>query len=103
MTDKSDNMTRMYPQALMKQFRNLTERPQYAAFDINGKFNSDVNWYFDVSYMKLDNANSKVVTNSLVSRPSNTAQWNSYQHTNRLPSHRNPRVCPWPWIFEFVE
>lgn len=48
MTDKSDNMTRMYPQALLKQFHNLKERPQFASFDINAKFNSDVYWYFDV-------------------------------------------------------
>lgn len=48
MTDKSDNMTRMYPQALLKQYRNLKERPQWAPFDINAKFNSDINWYFDV-------------------------------------------------------
>jgi hypothetical protein len=48
MTDKSDNMTRMYPQALLKQFRNLSEVPNWASIDINAKFDSDVNWYFEV-------------------------------------------------------
>ncbi|KAG1139746.1 hypothetical protein G6F37_009510 [Rhizopus arrhizus] len=46
MTDKSDNMTRMYPQALLKQFTNLPVKPNWAHYDINAQFNSDVNWYF---------------------------------------------------------
>lgn len=49
MTDKSDNMTRMYPQALLKQFTNLPVKPNWAHYDINAQFNSDVNWYFIVS------------------------------------------------------
>lgn len=48
MTDKSDNMTRMYPQALLKQFRHLGEVPNWASFDINAKFDSDIDWYFEV-------------------------------------------------------
>jgi hypothetical protein len=48
MTDASDNMTRMYPQALLKQFRHLGEVPNWASFDINAKFDSDINWYFEV-------------------------------------------------------
>ncbi|CAO3686227.1 unnamed protein product [Umbelopsis ramanniana] len=47
MTDKSDNMTRMYPQALLKQFRHLGEVPNWASFDINAKFDSDIDWYFE--------------------------------------------------------
>ncbi|KAH8554599.1 hypothetical protein BGW37DRAFT_203741 [Umbelopsis sp. PMI_123] len=58
MTDKSDNMTRMYPQALLKQFRNLSEVPNWASIDINAKFDSDVNWYFedtgDITSQQLD-------------------------------------------------
>jgi hypothetical protein len=53
MTDASDNMTRMYPQALMKQFRNLGETPSWASVDINAKFNSDANWYIDVSLFDI--------------------------------------------------
>lgn len=48
MTDKSDNMTRMYPQALLKQFHHLGEVPNWASFDINAKFDSDIDWYFEV-------------------------------------------------------
>lgn len=49
MVDQTDNMTRLYPQALLKQFTNLSVKPNWAYYDINAEFNSQVNWYFFVS------------------------------------------------------
>ncbi|KAI8099997.1 uncharacterized protein BX664DRAFT_355361 [Halteromyces radiatus] len=46
MTDGSDNMTRMYPQATLKQFTHLKPKPQWLEFDIIAEFNGDNNWYF---------------------------------------------------------
>ncbi|KAI9277407.1 hypothetical protein BY458DRAFT_504887 [Sporodiniella umbellata] len=46
MTDRSDNVTRMYPQALLKQFTQLPTKPSWAHYDITAQFNSAVNWYF---------------------------------------------------------
>ncbi|CAO3620784.1 unnamed protein product [Mucor hiemalis] len=46
MTDTTDNMTRMYPQPLLKQFTDLTTKPTWTKYDINAQFNSLVNWYF---------------------------------------------------------
>ncbi|RCH92312.1 hypothetical protein CU097_010947 [Rhizopus azygosporus] len=46
MVDQTDNMTRLYPQALLKQFTNLSVKPNWAYYDINAEFNSQVNWYF---------------------------------------------------------
>ncbi|KAI7885460.1 uncharacterized protein EV154DRAFT_554781 [Mucor mucedo] len=46
MVDTSDNMTRMYPQPLLKQFTDLKIRPAWTLYDINAQFNSQVNWRF---------------------------------------------------------
>ncbi|ORX59728.1 hypothetical protein DM01DRAFT_302262 [Hesseltinella vesiculosa] len=46
MVDTSDNMTRMYPQALLKQFP-IQPKPSWSKFDINAQFNTEANWYFD--------------------------------------------------------
>lgn len=46
MTDTTDNMTRMYPQPLLKQFTDLTTKPTWIKYDINAQFNTLVNWYF---------------------------------------------------------
>ncbi|KAG0783677.1 hypothetical protein G6F22_008587 [Rhizopus arrhizus] len=46
MIDNTDNMTRMYPQALLKQYTKLSVQPAWAYYDINAQFNSQVNWYF---------------------------------------------------------
>ncbi|KAI8060104.1 hypothetical protein BC940DRAFT_312778 [Gongronella butleri] len=46
MTDHSDNMTRMYPQALLKQFKDLRPKPNWAKYDIIAQFNQEANWYF---------------------------------------------------------
>lgn len=50
MIDNTDNMTRMYPQALLKQYTKLSVQPAWAYYDINAQFNSQVNWYFVVSF-----------------------------------------------------
>lgn len=50
MTDQSDNTTRMYPQALLKQYTKLDAQPDWSSFDINAQFNSDIDWYFEVLY-----------------------------------------------------
>lgn len=49
MTDTTDNMTRMYPQPLLKQFTDLPVKPTWTKYDINAQFNTLVNWYFVVS------------------------------------------------------
>ncbi|KAK9763285.1 hypothetical protein K7432_010172 [Basidiobolus ranarum] len=41
----SDGVTRMYPQALIKQMK-LKEHPEYSSSDINAFFNSDANFWF---------------------------------------------------------
>ncbi|ORZ25872.1 hypothetical protein BCR42DRAFT_16364 [Absidia repens] len=46
MTDQSDNTTRMYPQATLKQFTQLKPKPQWLEYDIIAQFNSDNNWYY---------------------------------------------------------
>ncbi|KAI9251233.1 hypothetical protein BY458DRAFT_482331 [Sporodiniella umbellata] len=46
MVDSTDNVTRMYPQALLKQSTQLTVRPRWKYYDIQAQFNSKVNWYF---------------------------------------------------------
>ncbi|KAL0092746.1 hypothetical protein J3Q64DRAFT_1695254 [Phycomyces blakesleeanus] len=46
MNDPTDGVTRMYPQAMLKQFTNLTVIPRWATYDINAMFNSDISWYF---------------------------------------------------------
>jgi hypothetical protein len=49
MLDSSDNITRMYPQALLKQFTNLSVKPNWDQYDIDAQFNTEINWYFAVS------------------------------------------------------
>lgn len=51
MIDTSDNMTRMYPQPLLKQFTDLKITPTWTLYDINAEFNSKVNWHFVVSLL----------------------------------------------------
>ncbi|KAI8880849.1 hypothetical protein K501DRAFT_254234 [Backusella circina FSU 941] len=46
MSDASDNITRMYPQALLKQFTNLSVKPNWDQYDIDAQFNTEINWYF---------------------------------------------------------
>ncbi|KAI9258647.1 hypothetical protein EDC94DRAFT_521467 [Helicostylum pulchrum] len=46
MVDTTDNITRMYPQPLLKQFTDLKVKPNWAPYDINAQFNTKVNWYF---------------------------------------------------------
>ncbi|KAG0170083.1 hypothetical protein DFQ28_002514 [Apophysomyces sp. BC1034] len=46
MTDRTDNTTRMYPQAILKQYTYIPIRPQWYSYDMNAQFNSDVAWYF---------------------------------------------------------
>lgn len=50
MVDETDNMTRMYPQAMLKQFDNLPAEPQWSEYDIKAQFNSEVDWYFPVCF-----------------------------------------------------
>lgn len=77
MTDTSDNITRMYPQALLKQFRNLEENPRWASVDINAKFNSDANWYMDVSPLttnkKTNFGNQRLLTPNYLMQGNGTA------------------------------
>lgn len=49
MIDQSDNTTRMYPQATLKQFTRLKPKPDWLEYDIIAQFNSDNNWYYSVS------------------------------------------------------
>lgn len=49
MVDQSDNMTRMYPQPLLKQYTKLKVKPQWLYYDINAQFNNEISWYFVVS------------------------------------------------------
>lgn len=44
----SDGMTRLHPQALVKQF-GLVDHPAYAPFDIVGIFNADAPFWFEVN------------------------------------------------------
>lgn len=48
MVDCTDNITRMYPQPLLKQFTDLKVKPNWEPYDINAQFNSQENWYFVV-------------------------------------------------------
>jgi hypothetical protein len=49
MSDLSDNTTRMYPQALLKQFTRLSTTPQWDEYDITASFNTEMDWHFIVS------------------------------------------------------
>lgn len=53
MTDRTDNMTRMYPQTLLKQFTKLSTKPNWAHYDIEAQFNNEVNWYFVVGTLLI--------------------------------------------------
>ncbi|KAI8888932.1 hypothetical protein K501DRAFT_239684 [Backusella circina FSU 941] len=46
MSDLSDNTTRMYPQALLKQFTHLSTTPQWDEYDITASFNTEMDWHF---------------------------------------------------------
>ncbi|OBZ91589.1 Uncharacterized protein PB7E8.01 [Choanephora cucurbitarum] len=46
MVDSTDNVVRLYPQALLKQFTNLAVKPNWAEYDMNVQLNSKINWYF---------------------------------------------------------
>lgn len=46
MVDQTDNITRMYPQALLKQYTDLSVQPSWTYYDIDAQFNSQVDWYF---------------------------------------------------------
>ncbi|KAI8334783.1 hypothetical protein BC941DRAFT_432151 [Chlamydoabsidia padenii] len=46
MTDQTDNMTRMYPQAILKQFTRLEPKPSWIEYDIISQFNGDNYWYY---------------------------------------------------------
>lgn len=51
MTDPTDNVTRMYPQAILKQYiHQLPGQPEWTTYDISAQFNSDVQWYFEVCF-----------------------------------------------------
>ncbi|KAI8381185.1 uncharacterized protein BYT42DRAFT_565624 [Radiomyces spectabilis] len=52
MTDPTDNVTRMYPQAILKQFTHVL-RPSWTTYDMNAQFNSEVNWYFQEEGVKM--------------------------------------------------
>jgi hypothetical protein len=49
MVDQTDNMTRMYPQPLLKQYTKLRVKPNWLYYDINAQFNNEIHWYFAVS------------------------------------------------------
>jgi hypothetical protein len=51
MVDQGDNMTRMYPQPLLKQFTQLDVKPAWTKYDINAQFNTEMNWYFVVGLL----------------------------------------------------
>ncbi|KAI8985908.1 hypothetical protein BDB01DRAFT_720963 [Pilobolus umbonatus] len=46
MVDQSDNITRMYPQALLKQYTYLQPQPKWNEYDIIAQFNSELDWHF---------------------------------------------------------
>nr|CAG8585595.1 11661_t:CDS:2 [Entrophospora candida] len=46
LSDPTDNIKRLYPQALVKQF-SLTNAPQFGDIDIDAQFNSGANFWFD--------------------------------------------------------
>ncbi|KAI8140835.1 hypothetical protein BJV82DRAFT_542310 [Fennellomyces sp. T-0311] len=39
--------TRMYPQALLKQYKNLPSDVDWYSYDMNAQFNSEIKWYFE--------------------------------------------------------
>jgi hypothetical protein len=53
MVDQTDNMTRMYPQPLLKQYTKLKVKPNWLYYDINAQFNNEINWYFAVSSLLI--------------------------------------------------
>ena len=42
------NTTRMYPQALLKQYHDLAEGVDWYEYDMNAYFNSEITWYYEV-------------------------------------------------------
>ncbi|GAN01038.1 dolichyl-diphosphooligosaccharide--protein glycosyltransferase subunit 1 [Mucor ambiguus] len=46
MMDNTDKMTRLYPQPLLKQYTNMSEKPSWTQYDIEAQFNNEINWYF---------------------------------------------------------
>ncbi|KAI9497547.1 hypothetical protein BDB00DRAFT_951721 [Zychaea mexicana] len=49
---QEENSIRMYPQALLKQYTNLSAQVDWYEYDMNAQFNSEIDWYFE------DDANS---------------------------------------------
>ncbi|RHZ51261.1 hypothetical protein Glove_481g16 [Diversispora epigaea] len=47
-----DKITRLYPQALAKQF-SLKTHPEYNKYDINSRFNADFSWWFKADNKKI--------------------------------------------------
>ncbi|KAI7859856.1 hypothetical protein BDC45DRAFT_474726 [Circinella umbellata] len=41
------NTTRMYPQALLKQYHNLAKSVDWYEYDMNAYFNSEITWYYE--------------------------------------------------------
>ncbi|KAI9255791.1 hypothetical protein BDA99DRAFT_442071 [Phascolomyces articulosus] len=41
------NTTRMYPQAILKQYPEFTDSIDWYKYDMNAQFNSEINWYYE--------------------------------------------------------
>ncbi|RHZ51258.1 hypothetical protein Glove_481g15 [Diversispora epigaea] len=79
-----DKITRLYPQALAKQF-SLKKHPEYSKYDINARFNADFSWWF-----KADNKKIKpyqydffvVILHELIHGLGFISSWDTYLETN---------------------
>ncbi|CAG8448653.1 2161_t:CDS:2 [Diversispora eburnea] len=89
-----DKITRLYPQALAKQF-SLNVHPAYSKYDINSRFNADFGWWFksDNKTIETDQYDfSIVVLHELIhglgfiSSWDNSLETNVYQYVTGLTS-----------------
>ncbi|KAI8384198.1 hypothetical protein BD560DRAFT_385289 [Blakeslea trispora] len=46
MLDPTDDVARLYPQALLKQFTHLDVKPNWAEYDMHIQFNKRIHWHF---------------------------------------------------------
>ncbi|CAO3639543.1 unnamed protein product [Cunninghamella blakesleeana] len=65
MIDTSDNTTRVYPQAILKQFSHLDSKPQWYKYDIIAQFNSDINWFFEGNDGSIDSTQTDLLRSML--------------------------------------
>ncbi|CAG8448639.1 2160_t:CDS:2 [Diversispora eburnea] len=79
-----DKITRLYPQALVKQF-SLNVHPAYNSHDINARFNADFDWYFKANNVEIKPNQYDfyvVILHELLHGLGFISSWNTYLETS---------------------